>query len=125
MIKIALASEDNKGLDGEMSHHFGRCPYYTMATVEEGQVKGVELVSNPHFERHQPGVMPRFIHEQGADVIIAGGMGPMAVDLFTQLGIEAVTGGIGNVGRVLQAYLNGEIKGAAPCDHDHGRGGGH
>ena len=35
MIKIALASEDNKGLDGEMSQHFGRCPYYTMAMVED------------------------------------------------------------------------------------------
>ena len=51
--------------------------------------------------------------------MIAGGMGPKAIDMFSNFGIEVVTGAIGNTGNVLQAYLGGEISGVEPCKHDH------
>jgi predicted Fe-Mo cluster-binding NifX family protein len=63
--------------------------------------------------------MPEFIKSIGANVIIAGGMGPRAIDLFGELGIEVVTGYAGRVGDILTAYLEGKIKGSAPCAHDH------
>jgi ATP-binding protein involved in chromosome partitioning len=119
MKHIALASEDERMLDAELSAHFGRCPYYTVATIDGDSVKDVKAVSNPHFNNHQPGVMPQFIKSTGADVIIAGGMGPRAIDLFSELGIEVVTGYAGRVGDILNAYLEGKIAGAAPCEHDH------
>jgi ATP-binding protein involved in chromosome partitioning len=119
MKNIALASETEKMLDGELSAHFGRCPYYTLVSVDGDSVKTVKAVSNPHFGNHQPGVMPEFIKSIGANVIIAGGMGPRAIDLFDEMGIEVVTGYAGRVGDILTAYLEGKIKGSAPCAHDH------
>jgi predicted Fe-Mo cluster-binding NifX family protein len=117
--KIALACEDNQGLNGQMSQHFGRCPSYLVVDVEGSEVKKSEVVENPYYSNHIPGKVPQFIKEQGAQVMIAGGMGPKAIDMFTTFGIEVVTGAIGNVGNVLQAYLRGEISGVEPCKHDH------
>ena len=90
--KIAIASLDDKGLDGEVSGHFGRCPYYTLVRVRQGLPLEAEVVPNPHFQRHAPGVMPRFIRGLGANVVLAGGMGPRAVQLFREYDIDVATG---------------------------------
>ncbi len=116
---IAIASEDDKGLDGEVSQHFGRCPYYLIAEVEEEKILKTKLQKNPHFDSHQPGQMPEYIQSLGVDVIVAGGMGPKAVDMFNNFGIEVATGATGNVGSAIDAYLRGEVKGITPCAHDH------
>lgn len=125
MRKIVLASEDNMGLDGRLSAHFGRCPYYVVAKVDNAKdvSKGeVEVVENPHFNNHQPGVMPTYIQSLGADVMIAGGMGPRAIDLFNGMGIEVVTGYVGKIEDILKAFLEGKIEGTTPCAHDHDDG---
>jgi predicted Fe-Mo cluster-binding NifX family protein len=119
MKKIALACEDNKGLNGQISQHFGRCPSYLIVDVEGNEIKKSDIISNPYYDNHIPGMVPKFISEQGVNVMIAGGMGPRAIDMFSNFGIEVVTGAIGNVGNVLKAYLQGEISGVEPCKHDH------
>jgi predicted Fe-Mo cluster-binding NifX family protein len=116
---IAIAAEDEKGLDGEVSHHFGRCAAYTLAEVQGGKVISTRVQPNPFVAAHQPGQMPVFIRDLGANVILAGGMGPRAVDMFHQFGIEVATGAVGRVGSVLEAYLEGKVKGIVPCSHDH------
>jgi predicted Fe-Mo cluster-binding NifX family protein/DNA-directed RNA polymerase subunit RPC12/RpoP len=118
-VQIAVAADDDKGLDGQVSTHFGRCPYYVIAEVEDGKIAGLRTEKNSHFGNHQPGQMPVFIRNLGANVILAGGMGPGAVEMFHSFGIEVATGAVGNVGKVLDAYLRGEIKGIVPCEHDH------
>ncbi|MDJ0764014.1 MAG: NifB/NifX family molybdenum-iron cluster-binding protein [Myxococcota bacterium] len=118
-MQIAVAAEDDKGLDGQVSMHFGRCPYYVMAEVKGGKIIGSRVEQNAHYGNHQPGQMPVFIRDLGANVILAGGMGPRAVDMFQRFGIEVATGAVGNIGKVLDAYLRGEIKGIVPCSHDH------
>jgi predicted Fe-Mo cluster-binding NifX family protein len=120
-MKIAFASEDNQGLKGFLSAHFGRCPFYTIVDVEDKTVSNVQVVDNPYFNTHAPpGVVPQFIKEQGAQVMIAGGMGPRALEHFNQFGIEAITTGIQeNLEAILNAYLRGEISGASGCGHHH------
>jgi predicted Fe-Mo cluster-binding NifX family protein len=117
--KIALACENNEGLNGQISQHFGRCPSYIIVDVEGEEIKKADVISNPYYDNHVPGMVPKFISEQGVNVMIAGGMGPRAIDMFSNFGIEVVTGAIGNAGNVLKAYLQGEISGVEPCKHDH------
>jgi len=119
MSVIACAADDGGGLNAQLSAHFGRCPFYVMVTVEGDNTTDVSVVENPHYNNHQPGVMPRFISSLGADVIIAGGMGPRAVDMFHSMNIDVVTGIIGRVEDVVRAYLDGKIEGVVPCSHDH------
>jgi len=125
MKRIALACEDDQGLDGQMSQHFGRCPYYLIVDVEGDEIKKTDSIDNPYYNNHVPGMVPQFINEQRANVMIAGGMGPRAIDMFSNLGMEVVTGAIGNVGNILQAYLSGEISGVEPCEHDYPGGHNH
>ena len=118
-MRIAFASEDKMGMDGEVSMHFGRCPYYTFLDLDGQEVKNWQVVDNPYFENHVPGKVPEFIHSQKAEVMIAGGMGPRAIEFFDGYGIEAVTGAFGKTKDVLDAYLRGELRGAGGCQHDH------
>jgi len=117
IMRIAFAADDERGLDAEVSQHFGRCRYYIFVDLDGEEVKEVRAVHNPFYYEHgQPGQVPEFIYDQGVDVIIAGGMGPRAVELFGKLGVRAATGASGSVRDALDAYLRGELYGAEPCD---------
>ena len=115
-IKVAFASEENVGLEGSLSHHFGRCPYYVFVEVEDGKVKNVEVKENPYFTSYVSGAVPQFIASEGARVILAEGMGPRAIDGFKKLNIQPITGVTGKVRDVLNDYLAGNLRGAEPCD---------
>ncbi len=119
-MKLAFAAEENKGVEGLLAYHFGRCPYYVFVEIENNEIKNVETKENPYYDRHEPGVVPQFIAGEGAKVIIAGGMGPRAIDWFKTLGVQPVTGVSGRIKDVLKEYLAGRLSGAAPCD-DHER----
>lgn len=120
-MKIAVATDDNRGLEAVLSQHFGRCPYYILVEVDDNEIGEVKALENPFYGSHgQPGEVPAFIKSTGAHVIIAGGMGPKAIGFFEQYGIQVVTGVSGMVQEVIQLYLDGQIQGASPCmDHDH------
>jgi predicted Fe-Mo cluster-binding NifX family protein len=60
-------------------------------------------------------VVPSFIHSQGVNVMLTGGMGRRAIALFEQLGVEAVSGASGTVRRALELYLGGQLRGVQPC----------
>jgi predicted Fe-Mo cluster-binding NifX family protein len=123
-MKIAVATDDDRGLEAVLSQHFGRCPYYVVVDIDDGEIKGVETVQNPFYGSHgQPGEVPSFIKNLGIQAIIAGGMGPRAIGFFEQFGIQAVTGVSGVVKEVVRAFVNGEIEGASGCnDHDSSQG---
>jgi len=115
-MRIAVAANDNLGLDGVVSAHFGRCPYYTLADVESWKVQDIKVVDNPFYGSHgQQGEVPSFIHRQGASVIIAGGMGTRAIGYFNQFGIEVVTGAVGKIEDAVNSYLAGKLSGSQPC----------
>lgn len=122
-MRIALSTDDNHGLDAVLSYHFGRCPYYTFVDVEGTDIRDARSVPNPFYGSHgNPGEVPSFIKSNGAQVIIAGGMGARAIGFFKQFGIQAVTGISGRVREVLEEYINGKLSEAAPCNEsrDHG-----
>lgn len=123
-MRIAVSADSDKGLDSVVSPHFGRCPYYVFVDLEGQNVKQVNAGANPYYGQHAPGVVPEFIHNQGADVMLTGGMGGRAIAFFEQFGVEAVTGASGSVRRALEQYLGGQLQGAAPChesvEHGHG-----
>lgn len=83
-MKIAIAS-DGKYVSG----HFGHCEGFTIYEVEEGKSLNKNFTPNPG---HRPGYLPVFLKELNVNVIIAGGMGETAQDLFNENNIEVVVG---------------------------------
>lgn len=112
-MKIAVAT------DGKMvAQHFGHCPEYTIAEVEDGKILMIELIPNPG---HEPGFLPKYLGGLGIKCIIAGEMGGRAQSLFADNGIETFVGISGEVKAVLEDYLKGDlISGESTCTHDCG-----
>jgi ATP-binding protein involved in chromosome partitioning len=104
--------------NGQLAAHFGHCEQFALLDVDLSAKKIVKFTQEPAPD-HEPGLLPRWLHERGATVVIAGGMGSRARGLFEQAGIEVVTG-VESRGpeAIAQEYLNGSlITGANCCDH--------
>lgn len=103
---------------GRLSPHFGHCEEFVLIRVDpqKKEVVSQETIQAPP---HQPGLLPRWLHEQGANVIIAGGMGMRARQLFQQNSIEVLVGApVDKPESLVRAYLNGTLStGENLCDH--------
>jgi predicted Fe-Mo cluster-binding NifX family protein len=64
-------------------------------------------------------VLPKWLHDLGTNVIIAGGMGGRALDLFAQNDIKVVVGAPTETPEELvRQYLDNKLEaGANVCDH--------
>ena len=104
--------------DGQLAMHFGHCKQFALVEVDsiEGKATNTEMLTPPP---HEPGVLPAWLHEQGANVILAGGMGQRAQNLFQQNDIKVVVGiQAGTTDQLVVDYLGGTLTGGAnPCDH--------
>lgn len=116
-----LAKSDGKTLaiplsGGKLSNHFGHSEEFALIGTEKGEVKEIKKLTPPP---HEPGVLPRWLHEQGADVIIAGGIGQRAKQILAEKGIEVVVGAPVESPEILAGqYLSGTLRtGENVCDH--------
>jgi len=104
--------------DGVLSAHFGHCQEFALVDVDadSGTVTQVERAQPPP---HEPGALPAWLAEKGAGVIIAGGMGQRAQNLFQESGIKVVVGATpGSPEELVQAHLAGRLNtGENICDH--------
>ncbi|RDY24094.1 dinitrogenase iron-molybdenum cofactor [Romboutsia maritimum] len=112
-MKISVASEKN-----QVSNHFGHCEGFTIYEVKESEVLNKKVVENPG---HRPGFLPRFLKDLEIDVIIAGGMGETAQQLFKEQDIEVVVGASGLCDDLIKQYLRNELKstGSVCTEHQH------
>jgi predicted Fe-Mo cluster-binding NifX family protein len=105
-------------VDGKLSEHFGHCGSFELIDVDEpsGAVLEQRTLGAPE---HEPGLLPRWLAEQGADLIIAGGMGSRAQSLFVQQGIKVVVGARPEDPRtIVENYLSGTLETSDnACDH--------
>jgi len=103
---------------GYLSAHFGHSEQFAILEADD-QCKHTFRKSMHEAPPHEPGLLPQWLRELGADVVIAGGMGQRAQQLFAQNGIEVVTGvPAGTPEQLASAYLSGTLQtGANICDH--------
>lgn len=103
---------------GRLCQHFGHCESFALIDVDprEKRILVREDVAAPP---HQPGLLPPWLAERGANVIIAGGMGGRARDLFAAQNIEVVVGATADTPeRIVAAWLAGSLEvGGNTCDH--------
>ena len=104
--------------DGKLCSHFGHCEQFVFFEVDlaKRQVTGSRRATPPP---HEPGVLPRWLHGEGANMIIAGGMGRRAQDLFAHHGVHVLVGAsASDPEEVVQNYLADKLTTAEnPCDH--------
>ncbi len=111
MKKFAVPTEN-----GNLCAHFGHCEKFAIVETEDQKILKEEFITPPV---HQPGVYPQFLAEQGVSVIISGGMGQKAQELFAQNSIEVCIGvNAASPSQLVEQYLNSQLKtGENLCDH--------
>ena len=110
-MKIAIASEGKY-----VSGHFGHCEGFTFYEVDEDKVIKKEFKQNPG---HRPGFLPDFLNELGVNVVISGGMGQTAQQLFAQNNINVIIGAEGYCDDAIQQYLKNELKSTGSICREH------
>jgi predicted Fe-Mo cluster-binding NifX family protein len=98
-----------KGLDETVSEHFGRSPTFTIVDLE---TNGVKVLPNTSEHMGGSGHPPQIISDAGVDVMLCSGLGPSAIKMFEQLGIEVYVGAHGNVREAIQAWQGSKLQAA-------------
>lgn len=115
--KLAIPLEDER-----VSAHFGHAGSFLMVEIESGSGRELgreHLVPPPH----EPGRLPAWLAENGVTVVLSGGMGPRAVSLLQEQGID-VRIGVPSLepDEAVRQWLQGELVTAGNlCDHGEGR----
>jgi len=102
--------------DGKLCSHFWHCEQFALIETNNGEIKSTTMHTPPP---HEPGVLPEWLHDKGARVVLAGGMGARAQDLFTQNGIKVITGvPMDSPESLVNQYLSDSlVTGDNVCDH--------
>ena len=109
--KIAIAAEGHY-----VCEHFGHCEGFNIYTTQNGAIIAQDFLANPG---HKPGLLPNLLNDQGVHVVIAGGMGAGAIDIFNEKGIDVITGARGMVEQTIATYLDGKLLSTGSVCHDH------
>jgi len=125
-MKIAAITDDGKTI----SQHFGRAPYYLVATVEEGKIVKREMREKlghaqfelehrdhhePAGERHGFGPVADSRHRRMAEAIadcealLCRGMGMGAYESMQARKIRPVVTDIADIDEAILAYATGQI----------------
>lgn len=110
-LKIAVAADM-----GMVTQHFGHCESFEIFDTENRKIVKSQSIPNPG---HRPGFLPNFLHSQGVNVIISGGMGAGAVEIFKEKNIEVITGAQGEAREAAELYLRGLLKSTSSVCHEH------
>jgi len=103
---------------GRLCAHFGHSEWFAILDVdtEEKQIVNSRQLDPP---AHQPGALPRWLHNQGVNLVIAGGMGRRAQSIFAEQGIRVIVGAPAGLPEdIVRSYLDGSLApGENICEH--------
>jgi len=103
---------------GRLCMHFGHCEQFALFDVDtesEEILYSREVTPPPH----EPGLLPRWLHEKKVNLVITGGLGQRAQDLFAERGVAVIVGAPAEPPEnLVQSYLDGDLQpGENVCDH--------
>ncbi len=115
IMKIVIPSAD-----GRLCGHFGHCEYFTFVDVEP-ENKEILSIENKVPEDGISCQSASWIASQGANVILAGGMGGRPMAIFAQNGVKVVAGCPElEVKEIVEQYMNGTLAtGENSCGGEH------
>lgn len=103
---------------GRLCMHFGHCEQFAVLDVDTA---GKEILNFRQLAAppHQPGLLPRWLHEQGVNLVIACGMGQRAQRVFAENDIQVIVGAPAESPEsIVRSYLDGKLQpGENICDH--------
>jgi predicted Fe-Mo cluster-binding NifX family protein len=109
-MKIAIPVENN-----QLFPHFGHCPSFALIEVDD-QAKNIVLRTDVEAPPHEPGFLPSWLAERGVNLVLAGGIGARAVELFSKNGIQVIVGvPLASPEALVSDFLSGKLRTGANC----------
>lgn len=106
-MKVGVPSMGDKGLEEEISQHFGRGPTFTIYDTETEEV---EIIPNTSEHRGGKGKPPELLAEKGIDVMLCSNLGRRAIAMFEEFDIQVYSGAGGKVKDAIEAWGEGDLK---------------
>lgn len=113
MVKIVIPTEGRKGMEDNVALHFGRCRTYTFLN-ENGEV--IEIIKNTSEHMGGKGLPPELMKEHGAEILLCRELGPRALELCRELGIDVYTCEAETVRDIFKMWKGNELKKAEKDD---------
>ena len=117
-MRIVVASQ-GEDLDAPASPVFGRCPTYVFVDSETMEF---DAMPNPASTLGSgAGVLAaQFVVQQGAEVVLAGNLGPNALDVLQAAGVSGYLSTEGTIRQMLEAFKTEQlrpVRGASVAAH--------
>lgn len=110
-MKIAVTTEGN-----QIFQHFGKCPAFTVFTVENG---AVQEKTSLDASRNGHAALSGFLKGENVDTVICGGIGDSAKQMLSSAGIRLISGITGDIDDAVSAYLSGDLSDQdGACRHE-------
>lgn len=116
-MKIAIPTRD-----GQVDDHFGHCESYTVYTIDEDKRISERLTLPAPQGCGCKSNIASVLNQMGVSVMLAGNMGPGAVNKLNQAGIAVYRGCSGATDAVVSTYLEGRIEDSGVICNAHGEG---
>jgi len=112
-MKIVIPTNNKKGMEDEIADHFGRCLTYTFIN-EQGEL--IEIIDNESEHMGGQSLPPELMKKHQADVLLCKGIGPKAINLCKELGIELYVYQAKTVKEIFQFWHDDKLKKAGMED---------
>lgn len=110
-MKIAV-STDGQRLGSQVSPVFGRCPYFTVAEIRDGEVVDSNALENSGMGQASGAgtAAVQLLGDEGVDVVISGAVGPKALSALKQWDIDIFKAEPGSVEENIDKFLSEELE---------------
>jgi len=110
-VRIVVPVSDEKGIDAQLSQHFGRAPFYVIIDLDdEGHVIGQGTIANTSEHFGGAGLPPDRILQLKPKALITYGLGSKAIKMFQDAGVAVLRTEANTVREVVNAYNNDELQ---------------
>ena len=100
---IAIAEHE-----GQVAQHFGKNRSFVLAEIQQRRIAAKTFVKTPDY-CSEKNILLDFLKKNQVTLLIVGGMGQRACDAIRQSGIQVLRGAEGEIGNILQLYLDGKL----------------
>ncbi|PVX25503.1 MAG: dinitrogenase iron-molybdenum cofactor biosynthesis protein [Candidatus Bathyarchaeum sp.] len=120
-VRIVVPVSDEKGIDSQLSQHFGRAPFYAIIDLDDdGNVIGQGTISNTSEHFGGVGLPPDRILQLQPKALVTYGLGSKALKMFQDAGVAVLRTEASTVREVVTAYKNNELQELTQgCHHAH------
>jgi predicted Fe-Mo cluster-binding NifX family protein len=104
---------------GAFSSHFGGADHFALFQADEatGTILSTRIEAPPP---HEQGAFPVWLNSQGVGAVLAGGMGPRAVQMLEGFGMRTILGiQSGEPEALVRMYLQGKLRSSQSACQEH------